>query len=56
MNMNIKLEQLQKAIDDALEVLQKADAARDANAAYNAAADCYKAMKELKAYKMEHKL
>ena len=56
MNMNIKLEQLQKAVDD---VVKAGDLAADyaAYAAYEAAylAFC-KAMKELKDYKKEHGL
>ena len=65
MNMNIKLEQLKKVIDDASEEIQKAsDAwyageatyanADAAYAAYAAAYDaCFKAMQELKDYKKE---
>mgnify|MGYP003627064625 CR=1 FL=1 len=63
MNMNIKLEQLQKAVDDANDFYDAAydayDAAADDDdyAAHDAAYDAWrKAMKELKAYKKEHGL
>ena len=64
-----RLEELQKAADDALEELKKANAAWDAwddnayaaaDAVYGAFCDTHdaylKAMKELKAYKKEHGL
>ena len=54
--MNIKLEQLQKAIDSAAALADSA-AEDDAYAEDDAALDAYwKAIQELKAYKKEHGL
>ena len=49
MNMNIKLEQLQKAVDDASEEIQKADD----DAAWAAYVAYCKARQELEDYKKE---